>query len=307
MKILITGGAGFKGCVIADALLDQGHEVTIFDVLRYGEGPGMGLLKRGARVVRGDVTRIEQLAPEVARHDAVIHLAALVGFPLCDAEPRLAEEVNVGGTKNLVSLMHPGQLLVYASTGSVYGRVEGLCTEDQLPTPLTLYGRTKLEAERIATDFGGVSLRFATLFGVSPCMRFDLMINAFVYRAIHIGWMVLYQADDRRSFLDVSDAADSYVFALENYAEMAGKVFNVGDPKLNLTKRDVVEAVSAHFPMRVVYEDVRADPDQRNYEVSFDRIRQLGFKSSVPLDASILAIGAAAQLSDGEGTWRFHP
>lgn len=307
MKVLITGGAGFKGCVIADALLAQGHEVTVFDAFRYGEGTGMALLTRGARVVRGDVTRIEQLAPVVAKHDAVIHLAALVGFPLCDAEPRQAEDVNVGGTKNLVSLMHPDQLLVYASTGSVYGRVDGVCTEEHVPEPLTLYGRTKLEGERISTDFGGISLRFATIFGVSPCMRFDLMINAFVYRAIHIGWMVVYQPDDRRSFLDVADAADSYIFALENHEEMAGKVFNVGDPNLNLTKRDVADAIIAHYPMQVVYEDVRADPDQRNYEVSFDRIRQLGFKARVSLDTSIMGIGAAAQLSDGEGMWRFHP
>jgi nucleoside-diphosphate-sugar epimerase len=164
-----------------------------------------------------------------------------------------------------------------------------------------------LEGERIANDFGAICLRFATVFGVSPCMRFDLMVNAFVYRAIHIGWMVLYQAEDRRSFLDVSDAAEAYLFSLDNYEEMSGSVFNVGDPELNLTKRDIAEAVSAQFPMRVIYEDVGTDPDQRNYEVSFDRIRRLGFKARVPLDQSIAAIGAAARLNDGEASWRFHP
>lgn len=307
MKILVTGGAGYTGCVIADMLLEEGHEVTVFDNFRYGEAAGMALLHRGALVVRGDVTRPDQLAPEVARQDAVIHLAALVGFPLCDAEPRLAREVNVEGTRNLVTAMRPDQILVYASTGSVYGRIQGPCTEEHPPAPLTRYGRTKLEGERIATEFGGISLRFATIFGASPCMRFDLMINAFVYRAIHIGWMVVYQPDDRRSFVDVADAAQSYLLALDNHEEMAGRVFNVGDPKMNLTKRDVAEAVSTRFPMRVIYEDVETDPDQRNYDVVFERIRGLGFKAQVRLEDSIDSIGAAARLSDGEGAWRFHP
>jgi len=307
MRVLITGGAGFKGCVVADVLHSAGHEVTVLDTFRYGEGPGISLLRRGINVVRGDVTIPGRLAEEVAKHDAVVHLAALVGFPLCDAEPLMAEEVNVVGTQNLVDAMRPDQLLVYASTGSVYGRIDGVCTEDRPTAPLTRYGRTKLAAERIAIGFGGVSLRFATLYGVSPCMRFDLLVNAFVYRAIHIGWMVLYQGDDRRSFLDVVDAAHAYRFAIEHYGDMAGRVFNIGDPELNLTKREIAQAVAERFPMRIVNEEVATDPDQRNYEVSFDKVRSLGFKARVPLGDSIEAIGAAARLSTGEAMWRFRP
>jgi nucleoside-diphosphate-sugar epimerase len=293
--------------VIADTLCSAGHEVTVFDSFRYGEGPALSLLRHGVRVVRGDVTVPAAVAAEVVRHDAVVHLAALVGFPLCDAEPLMAEEVNVNGTQNVVRAMHADQLLVYASTGSVYGRVDGLCTEDRAPAPLTRYGRTKLDGERIVREFGGVSLRFATLFGVSPCMRFDLMVNAFVYRAVHIGWLVLYQGADRRSFLDVGDAAESYRFALERYDDMAGDVFNVGDPSLNLTKREIAEAVAERFPLRIIHEDVAVDPDQRDYEVSFEKIRTAGFKSQVPLGESIEAIGAAARLNSGESTWRFRP
>jgi nucleoside-diphosphate-sugar epimerase len=307
VKVLVTGGAGFKGCVVTSALLDRGHDVTVFDTFRYGEGPGMGLLQRGARVVRGDVTRLDRLGPLVADHDAVIHLAAFVGFPLCDAEPMMAEEVNVEGTRNVVSSMRPDQLLIYASTGSVYGRVEGVCTEDRELAPLTHYGRTKLAGERLAMNFGGVSLRFATVFGVSPCMRFDLMVNAFVYRAIQIGWLALYQPDDRRSFLDVTDAARAYVFALEHYEEMAGRAFNVGDPAMNLTKREVAEAVSRRYPMRVIYGDVEVDPDQRNYDVSFERIRAVGFKADTLFEDAIVAIGNAVRLVDGEDVWRFRP
>lgn len=307
MRVLITGGAGFKGCVLTEALLDAGHQVTIFDILRYGEGPAIGLQRRGAKIVRGDVTRYDELAPEVNKHDAVVHLAALVGFPLCDLDPLRAEAVNVGGTRNVVAAMRPEQMLVYASTGSVYGRVDDLCTEDQDPKPLTRYGRTKLEAERIACGFGGVALRFATVVGVSPCMRFDLMLNAFVYRAIHFGWLELYQPGDQRSFVDIADAAEAYVFSLTRYEAMRGGVFNIGNPELNLTKLQVAEAVSQQFPMHISTGEVRPDPDQRNYEVAFDKIHQLGYRARVPLAMSIAQVGSVARLVDQAQDWRFVP
>jgi nucleoside-diphosphate-sugar epimerase len=305
MRVLVTGGAGFKGCIITEALLREGHDVTVFDVLEYGEGPAIALQRLGARVVRGSVTSPEQVAAEVSRHDAVVHLAALVGFPLCDLDPLRAEAVNVGGTRNVVAALRPDQPLIYASTGSVYGRVDDLCDETQPPQPLTRYGRTKLEGERIARAAGGVALRFATVIGVSPCMRFDLMLNAFVYRAIHFGWLELYQPEDRRSFLDVSDAAAAYVFALERYDVMKGGVYNVGNPELNLTKRKVAEAVAQQFPMHVEARSDRPDPDQRNYEVAFERITTLGYKPVVPLATSVAQVGSIARMVDDGRRWRF--
>ncbi len=180
--------------------------------------------------------------------------------------------MNVGGTRNVVAALRPDQQLVYASTGSVYGRVDDICDEEHPPEPLTRYGRTKLDGERIAREHGGVALRFATVIGVSPCMRFDLMLNAFIYRAIHFGWLELYQPEDRRSFIDVADAAAAYVFALDHHEAMAGGAFNVGNPDLNLTKREVAEAVARQFPMHIEASSNRIDPDQRNYEVAFDRL-----------------------------------
>lgn len=307
MRVLVTGGAGFKGCVVADALMRQGHEVTVFDSLRYGEASAMALLHRGASVVRGDITRVEQITPEVRRHDAVIHLAALVGFPLCDAEPVWAEAVNVGGTRNVVAALQPGQPLIYASTGSVYGRVGDICTEDQTPRPLTRYGRSKLEGERIAVGCGGAALRFATVIGVSPCMRFDLMVNAFVYRAIHVGWLALYQASDRRSFIDVADAAKAYEFSLRHYDVMSGGVYNVGNCAMNLTKQQVADAVCKQFAMRIISGNLQEDPDQRDYEVTFERMSALGFRPTVSLEESIAEIGAAARLVGNTASWRFCP
>jgi nucleoside-diphosphate-sugar epimerase len=307
VKVLVTGGAGFKGCVIVEALLRAGHEVTTFDLLQYGEGPAIGLQRLGARVVRGDVTQTNSLRDEVAGHDAVIHLAALVGFPLCDADPLRAEAVNVGGTRNVADALQPGQRLIYASTGSIYGRIDDICTEDVAPSPLTRYGRTKLEGERIALMSGGVALRFATVVGVSPCMRFDLMINAFVYRAIHFGWLDLYRSEDRRSFIDVDDAAAAYVFALDNYEAMAGQAFNLGNPDLNLTKRQVADEVSRHFPLRIHCTDTHTDPDKRNYDVAFGRISALGYKATIPLGQSIEQVGRIARMVIDAQQWRFVP
>jgi nucleoside-diphosphate-sugar epimerase len=307
MRVLVTGGAGFKGCVVTEALLRAGHDVTVFDTMRYGEGPAIALQRLGAQVVRGDVTKPDQIEPVVGSHDAVIHLAALVGFPLCDLDPLRAEVVNVGGTRNVVAGLREDQPLIYASTGSVYGRVDDICSEDQEPRPLTRYGRTKLEGERIARMAGGVALRFATVVGVSPCMRFDLMINAFVYRAIHFGWLDLYQPGDRRSFVDVLDAARAYVFALDNYDKLAGGVYNVGNPELNLTKQEVANAVATHFPMHVELTMSRPDPDQRNYDVAFQLMEEAGFRASVDIDTSIEQVGSVARLVDNAEAWRFVP
>ncbi len=307
MKVLITGGAGFKGCVLTEVLRVAGHEVTIYDPLSYGEGPVIGLQRLGARVIRGDVTDADSVRNEVARHDAVIHLAALVGFPLCDLDPVRAEAVNVGGTRNVVSALRPGQPLIFGSTGSVYGRLEDICREDAPTKPLTRYGRTKLDGERLVLAHGGVALRFATVVGVSPCMRFDLMVNAFVYRAVRFGWLDVYQPNDRRSFIDVVDAAAAYCFALEHYEQMSGQVFNVGSSDLNLTKSQVAQAVSQQFPMHIEESSDRPDPDQRDYIVAFDRLSALGFRTSIDLETSIRQVGAVARLVDDPERWRFTP
>lgn len=305
MRVLVTGGAGFKGCIVTESLLREGHEVTVYDTMEYGEGPAIALQRLGARVVRGSVTNADDTRRQVRRHDAVVHLAGVVGFPLCDLDPMRAEAVNVGGTRNVVAATSPDQPLVYASTGSVYGRVEDICDEEHPPNPLTRYGRTKLEGERIARGAGGVALRFATVVGVSPCMRFDLMLNAFVYRAIHFGWLELYQPEDRRSFVDVADAAAAYLFALDHYDAMRGSVYNVGNDRLNLTKRQIAEAVALQYPMHIEAASDRPDPDQRDYEVAFDKIGALGYKATVPLATSVAQVGSVAHMVDDGQRWRF--
>ena len=307
-KVLITGGAGYKGTVLAELLRGRGYPVTIFDCFRWGEAPVLHLVPKGVDVVRGDVTRKDDLAPAVKDHDVVIHLSALVGHPLCGKHPTLAREVNVGGTRNLIECLSRQQQLIYASSGSAYGKVEGVCTEQTPTQPLTIYGQTKLEAEKMVLDFGGTALRFASLFGVSPCMRFDLLVNAFVYRAVHFGSIVLYRPGDRRTFLHVADAAVSYLATIQNYRALCGNVVNVGDESLNCTKQHVVDTVTKFFPMEVTVAGEGEDPDMRDYAVSYAKIRrQAGFAAEISLEAGIREVGAVARFCPGNADWRFAP
>ncbi len=307
-SVLITGGAGYKGTVIAELLHDHGYPVTIFDCFRWGEEPALHLLRKGVRVVRGDLTRKDDVGAVAKDHDVVIHLAALVGFPACRKNPILAAEVNVGGTRNLIQALSKQQRLIFASSGSVYGKLEGVCTEQTPAKPITLYGKTKLEGEKMVLDHGGTALRFASLFGVSPCMRFDLLVNAFVYRAIHVGWLVLFCPDDRRTFLHVNDTAASYLRAVQNYEAMQGEVLNVGDESMNCTKQQVAETVTRHVPMKVIIEEQGQDPDGRDYTVNYARIREkIGFVAEVGLAAGVEEVAAAARFCRMKADWRFTP
>ncbi len=307
-SVLIIGGAGYKGTVIAELLCDHGYPVTIFDCFRWGEEPVLHLFRRGVRVVRGDVTSRDDVAAVARDHDVVIHLAALVGFPACAKHPVLAKEINVGGTRNVTEALSTQQQLIFASSGSVYGKLDGICTEDTPANPLTLYGKTKLEGEKMVLGRGGTALRFASLFGVSACMRFDLLVNSFVYRAVHIGWMALFCPYDRRTFLHVNDTAVSYVRAVQNYESMQGQVFNVGDESMNCTKQHVVDTVTEHVPMKVIVEDQGRDPDGRDYAVKYDRFRErVGFAAQIDLAAGVQEVAAAAKFSCMKADWRFTP
>ncbi|MBN2473993.1 MAG: SDR family oxidoreductase [Pirellulales bacterium] len=307
-RVLITGGAGYSGTVLAALLADHGYPVTIFDCFQWGENPVLHLVRKGVQVVRGDVTVRDDVSRVVKNHDVVVHLAALVGFPLCDQHPRMAREVNVGGTKNVLAASSAQQQLICASSGSVYGKVEGACTEQTPARPMSLYGKTKAEAEKMVLDAGGVAMRLASLFGVSACMRFDLLVNAFVYRAIHLGWTVLYRPGDRRTLLHVADAATGYLLAIQNYERIRGEVFNVGDESLNCTKQCVVDRVANRFPMKVIVADAGEDPDMRDYTVCYARIRErLGFAAQTGLDAGIREVGEAAGFCGLKMGWRFAP
>ena len=285
-RILVTGGAGYIGTSLVPRLLAEGHEVTVFDSLLHG-GDALMPFFADPRFgfVRGDVRDLRALADACAGADRVVHLAAVVGFPACEADPRVAEEVNVGGSMNVIRAFR-GPIL-YASTVSVYGRQPGrVCDEGSEAAPLSAYGRTKLAAERAMLDHGAVAFRLATVFGVSGRMRFDLLINDLVFQAARNGYAVVYEPDAGRPFVHVRDVAR--LLARRPDPSMRGQAYNAGDEGLNTTKRKLCEAIALELPgARFHFAEVGADKDQRDYELSFAKIKRAGFRTAVSIEDGI--------------------
>jgi nucleoside-diphosphate-sugar epimerase len=275
MRLLVTGGAGYVGSVLVPHLLYQGHAVRVFDALTYG---GRGLLPCFAypafEFVKGSITDEGQLHHALAGVDAIIHLAAIVGYPSCKRDPRLAHEVNVEGTRLLDRLRARDQPVLFASTGSNYGAVVGaLCAEDTPLNPLSEYGMTKTAAERHLLDAGNVvCYRFATAFGASNRMRFDLLVNDFVYQACVNKDVIIYERGFKRTFIHVRDMARAFAFALDHWAALRDDVYNVGSEAMNYSKEDVALLIKEKVDYYLHFAEIGRDEDQRNYEVSYAKI-----------------------------------
>lgn len=289
-RILVTGGAGYLGACLVPLLLQRGHRVTVYDTFEWGVTSLLPVAgDPNLALVRGDVRDQELLSRVVEQADTVVHLAAVVGYPACSQDPELATSINVHGTQVLLRCLQPQQRLVYASTGSCYGAVpDGLCTEETPISPLSLYGRTKAEAERYVLDRGGVALRLATVFGVSPRMRLDLLVNDLTLRALREKTLNVYEADFHRTFIHVKDAARAFIFAIDNYDAMKGRPFNVGDDDMNMTKGQLAARIQAKVPgCTVALSDDGQDHDLRNYRVSHLKIRSLGLRAILTIDQGI--------------------
>jgi nucleoside-diphosphate-sugar epimerase len=264
----------------------MGWNVHVLDNLMFG---GQALLPHFMNprfsFAEVDITNRDDLAPQLKGADAVIHLAALVGYPLCKKMPRRAVEVNVEGTQNVLDLMPASAKLVYGSTGSNYGEVMGICTEDTPLNPLSLYGETKTRAEQMCHERGNcVSMRFATAFGIAPRLRLDLMINDFTWQAIHNRYLVVYEKHFRRTFIHVADIARAFVFMLDNWDDLKHSVFNVGHDSMNYTKEDIVHLLRDRIEFLVHFAEFGTDEDKRDYEVDYSRIRDAGFEITVDID-----------------------
>jgi nucleoside-diphosphate-sugar epimerase len=290
MKILVTGGAGYVGSVLVPKLLEQGHGVRVIDNLTFG-GRGIlpNFLNPDFEFVKGDVRDEGAMAEALKGVDVVIHLAAIVGAPACKKHPREAEEINFGSTQVLDRLRSPEQAIFYASTGSNYGAVVGeLCTEDTPLRPLTLYGKTKTDAEKLLLESGNsICFRYATAFGVSPRMRLDLLPNDFCYQAKVNRNLIIYEKSYKRTFIHVVDMARSFLFALENYDRMKGQAYNVGDESMNFSKEDIARKVKEKVDYYLHFAEIGTDEDQRNYEVSYEKVRELGYRTTIGIDAGL--------------------
>jgi nucleoside-diphosphate-sugar epimerase len=279
--VLITGCGGYVGNVLARQALDMGYKVIGVDNFHKGNCDALFSVMDNDNFdfQYGDVTDLKRMMKLCERADAIIHLAAIVGFPACARQPALATAVNVQGTENML-LARTGKPMVFASTGSVYGKVEDVCTEDSPLNAVSLYGTTKAEAEQMVTACEKtVAFRFATGFGISPCMRVNLLVNDLVYRAMTERHINIFQADFRRTFVHVRDMANAFLWGVESIFNntLKHKVYNCGANDLNWTKRELAEYIKEKTGCYVTYADAGNDADQRDYEVDYSRLNDNGF------------------------------
>ncbi|MBI2890469.1 MAG: NAD(P)-dependent oxidoreductase [Nitrospirae bacterium] len=292
MRLLLTGGGGYIGSVLTPRILDQGWSVTVVDNLLYGQsGPAACAARPGFRFVLGDVREEGVMRSLVEEADVLLPLAAIVGQKACERAPRLAREVNVDAIALLNRLRRPDQFVIFPMTNSGYGATTGqvLCTEETELSPVSLYGRTKVEAERILRATPNVVvLRLATVFGPSPRLRLDLLVNDFVYRALRDRFLVVFEKDFKRNFLHIEDAADCFVHCIRHAREMGGEVYNVGADEANMSKEELVRLVKTYIPdLYVHFAEVGSDPDRRNYIVSNEKLRRAGFVARRTLQQGI--------------------
>ncbi len=301
MRILVTGGAGYIGSVLVPTLLRDGHSVTVVDNLLYGQTSLLDVCHDPKlTIIRGDARDKALMQRAVDGQDVLIPLAALVGAPLCAREPEAACSTNVGAVELLLHLRQADQKVLYPNTNSGYGLGQGesACTEESPLEPISIYGRTKCQAEQMVLDAGNsVTFRLATVFGVSPRMRLDLLVNDFTYRAVSDGFVVLFEAHFKRNYVHVRDVARAFQHAIANFEAMRGEPYNVGLSNANLSKSELCERIQQqvrgfYFSEAAVGED----PDKRNYIVSNAKIEATGFQPQFSLDAGITELLKAYQV-----------
>jgi nucleoside-diphosphate-sugar epimerase len=290
MKITITGGAGYLGSVLTDLFLKEGHEVVVLDNLYYNQTSLIQFTHhKNFEFVFGDVRDRQTLVDVLKDTDVVIPLAALVGFPACEREPELAKQLNYEHIRVVCELIGDKTKIIYPNTNSGYGiGTDGVCTEESPLNPISLYGKTKVQAEEEVLKVGGISLRLATVFGSSPRMRMDLLVNEFVYKALTDKYITIFEKNFVRNYIHIRDVANAFLFMIQNYEENKGGVFNVGLSDANLTKQQLVEKIKEYVPdFAITYSDFYEDPDKRDYIVSNEKIEKLGFKPHYSLDDGI--------------------
>ena len=290
--ILITGGAGYLGSIMTPTLLAEGYKVTVLDNLSFQQGPLLDCCANpNFDFIKGDVCNHGMVGEIISKFDIVIPLAAIVGAPACKVNPGLSRMINYDAIRFMADKMSSRQKVLFPTTNSGYGVGEknSFCTEQTPLRPISQYGVDKVEIEKYLLDKGtAVTFRLATVFGMSPRMRMDLLVNDFTYRAHRDRFIVLFEEHFRRNFIHIRDVAGAFLFGLKNYDRMKGQPFNVGLSSANLTKRQLCEKICEYVPEFRIYSDnIGEDPDKRDYIVSNEKIESLGWKPKYSLDDGI--------------------
>jgi len=288
-KVLVTGGGGYIGTTLVSLLLKKGYRVRVLDNLSHGGDQLIPFFREpNFEFQLGDVRNWRDVAQAVSRQDAIVHLAAIVGYPACKKNPDAAKTTNIGGTIVLNQLRSKNQLILFGSTSSVYGHTEEPVDEACYVSPISLYAETKFRAENeLIQKDSAIIYRLAGGFGVSPRMRLDLLLNDWVYQAVTKGKLTIYEPRFVRTFLHVHDIARVFLFGIDNASKMTGQIFNVGSDKMNLTKQELSRKIQRRTACHLIFTTDKSDADKRSYTVIYKKIAALGFHARVTLEQGI--------------------
>ncbi len=291
-KILITGGAGYLGSMIATYLVEEGYDVTVIDKMVFSKTSLLHLnYYSNFKFVYGDVLNKNLIKKYIKNKDFIIPLAALVGAPLCDKHPRTTKLLNVGAINDVCKLSKSKQKIIYLTSNSGYGigKKDKYCDENSPLNPVSLYGRTKNDAEKIVTNRGNsLCFRLATVFGYSYRMRTDLLVNFMVLKSLKEGEIKVFEPHFRRNFIHVRDVASAILFSIKNFQRIKNNTYNLGLSSANITKLDLLKKIKKYVPnLRIKINNTIKDPDQRDYFVSNKKIEKAGFKATINLETGI--------------------
>lgn len=313
MRLLVTGGSGFIGSVLIHKLfqaksrffsLKESNQIdnndphiinfdkiTVYDNLFYKQTSLTEFCyRKDFEFIYGDVRDKNKLKKYIDESDIIIPLAAIVGFPACDKDPELATQINEEHIKFIMENCNNNQKIIFPNTNSGYGSMENgqPCTENSPLNPVSHYGITKVNAEKYVLNYGGISIRLATVFGISQRMRLDLLVNDFVYKAFNDGYIVLFEKDFKRNYIHIQDVALTFIHMIHNYDKLKGQVYNVGLSTANLSKYELCMKIKNFLPTFSIQSDsINTDPDKRDYIISNDKLESTGWKPYYSLEDGI--------------------